>query len=162
MNALDLLKKQHAEVSKLFKKYEKLADGADDERQELFEQIADRLAAHATIEEKFFYPSIKSEGTEDIVRESLEEHLSVKRLIADLLDLEPDDEAFDAKMQVLREQIEHHVEEEEEEMFKQVRKECSKEQLEDLGLQMEEEYDELMDREPRLQVPEETGSAAPL
>ena len=162
MNALDLLKKQHEEVSKLFKKYEKLAEDAVDERQELFEQIADRLAAHATIEEKFFYPSIKSEGTEDIVRESLEEHLSVKRLIADLLDMEPDDEAFDAKMQVLREQIEHHVEEEEDEMFKQVRKECSKEQLEDLGLQMEDEYDELMDREPRLQVPEETGSAAPL
>ena len=162
MNALDLLKKQHEEVSKLFKKYEKLAEDAVDERQELFEQIADRLAAHATIEEKFFYPSIKSEGTEDIVREALEEHLSVKRLIADLLDMEPDDEAFDAKMQVLREQIEHHVEEEEDEMFKQVRKECSKEQLEDLGLQMEDEYDELMDREPRLQVPEETGSAAPL
>ena len=162
MNALDLLKKQHEEVSKLFKKYEKLAEDAVDERQELFEQIADRLAAHATIEEKFFYPSIKSEGTEDIVRESLEEHLSVKRLIADLLDMEPDDEAFDAKMQVLREQIEHHVEEEEDDMFKKVRKECSKEQLEDLGLQMEEEYEELMDREPRLQVPEETGTAAPL
>ena len=162
MNALDLLKKQHEEVSKLFKKYDKLGEDAGEEKQELFEQLADRLAAHATIEEKFFYPSIKSEGTEDIVREALEEHLSVKRLISDLLDLEPDDEAFDAKMQVLREQIEHHVEEEEDEMFKKVRKECSKEQLEDLGLQMEDEYEELMDREPRLQVPEETGSAAPL
>lgn len=162
MNALDLLKKQHEEVSKLFKKYDKLGEDAGEEKQELFEQIADRLAAHATIEEKFFYPSIKSEGTEDIVREALEEHLSVKRLISDLLDMEPDDEAFDAKIQVLREQIEHHVEEEEDDMFKKVRKECSKEQLEDLGLQMEDEYEELMDREPRLQVPEETGSAAPL
>lgn len=162
MNALDLLKKQHEEVSKLFKKYDKLGEDAAEEKQELFEQIADRLAAHTTIEEKFFYPSIKSEGTEDIVRESLEEHLAAKRLIADLIDLEPDDEAFDAKMAVLREQIEHHVEEEEDDMFKKVRKECSKEQLEDLGLQMEEEYEELMDREPRLQVPEETGSAAPL
>jgi hypothetical protein len=162
MNALDLLKKQHEEVSKLFKKYDKLGEEEAEEKQELFEQIADRLAAHATIEEKFFYPSIKTEGTEDIVREALEEHLSVKRLISDLLDMEPDDEAFDAKMQVLREQIEHHVEEEEDDMFKKVRKECSKEQLEDLGLQMEDEYEELMDREPRLQVPEETGSAAPL
>ncbi len=162
MNALDLLKKQHEEVSKLFKKYDKLGEEEAEEKQELFEQIADRLAAHATIEEKFFYPSIKTEDTEDIVREALEEHLSVKRLISDLLDMEPDDEAFDAKMQVLREQIEHHVEEEEDDMFKKVRKECSKEQLEDLGLQMEDEYEELMDREPRLQVPEETGSAAPL
>ena len=162
MNALDLLKKQHEEVSKLFKKYDKLGEDEAEEKQELFEQIADRLAAHATIEEKFFYPSIKSEGTEDIVREALEEHLSVKRLISDLLDMEPDDEAFDAKIQVLREQIEHHVEEEEDDMFKKVRKECSKEQLEDLGLQMEDEYEELMDREPRLQVPEETDSAAPL
>jgi SepF-like predicted cell division protein (DUF552 family) len=162
MNALELLKKQHEEVSKLFKKYEKLAEGKDEERRELFEQIADRLAAHTTIEEKFFYPSIQSEDTEDIVRESLEEHLSAKRLIADLIDLEPDDEAFDAKMQVLREQVEHHVEEEDGDMFKKVRKECSKEQLEDLGVQMQEEYEELMDREPRLQVPEETDAAAPL
>jgi hemerythrin superfamily protein len=98
MNALDLLKEQHEEVSKLFKKFEKLGDDATAERRELFVMIADRLSAHATIEEQYFYPSIKTEKSEDLLREAVEEHLGVKRIIADLLELEPSDETFAAKM----------------------------------------------------------------
>jgi hemerythrin superfamily protein len=162
MNALDLLKQQHDEVKKLFKKYEKLADHADEKRQELFEAIADRLGAHAAIEEQYFYPAAKAEDTEDLLREAAEEHLSAKRIIADLLEMEPSDEEFDAKMQVLQEQIEHHVEEEEGDLFKKVRKLLSKEQLEDLGLQMQQEFEELMEGEPREQVPSETDQAAPI
>lgn len=162
MNALDLLKEQHKEVDVLFKRFKKLGEEDADEKGELFQLIADRLAAHATIEEQLFYPAVKNEDTEDLLRESLEEHLGVKRFIADLLALDPDDEQFDAKMDVLQENVEHHVEEEEKELFKLVRKGCSKEQLEDLGLQMRDLYEELMEEEPRTQVPEETDAAAPL
>lgn len=162
MNALELIKQQHEEVSKLFKKYEKLADHADEERQELFEQIADRLGAHAKIEELYFYPAMKKDETEDDLREAVEEHLSVKRLIADLLDMDSSDEEFDAKMKVLQEQVEHHVEEEEKDLFKEARKVLTKDQLDDLGIQLEEEYDALMEGEPRNDVPEETEHAAPI
>ena len=162
MNALDLLKQHHDEVKKLFKQYEKLADHADEKRQELFEAIADRLSAHASIEELYFYPAAKAEDTEDLLREASEEHLSVKRIMADLLDMEPSDEEFDAKMQVLQEQIEHHVEEEETDLFKKARKLLSKEQLEDLGVQMQQEFEELMEGEPRNQVPAQTDQAAPI
>jgi hypothetical protein len=162
MHALELLKQQHEEVSKLFKKYEKLADHDDEERQELFEQIADRLGAHAKIEELYFYPAMKKDDTEDDLREAVEEHLVVKRLIADLISMDAADEEFDAKMKVLQENVEHHVEEEEKDLFKSARKLLSKEQLEDLGVQMEEEFDTLMEGEPRMEVPEETDRAAPI
>ncbi len=162
MNALDLLKQQHEEVDTLFKKFEKLEDGAIAERRELFVMIADRLSAHATIEEQFFYPSIKTDKTEDIVREAVEEHLAVKRIIADLLDMEPTDENYAAKMKVLMENVEHHVEEEEKELFKMVRKVLDEDQLLALGVQMMAEYEELMESEPRNVVPMQTDTAAPV
>jgi hemerythrin-like domain-containing protein len=162
MNALDLLKQQHEEVSKLFKRFEKLEEGGIAERRELFVMIADRLSAHATIEEQFFYPSIKTEKTEDLVREAVEEHLAVKRIIADLLEMEPADENYTAKMKVLQENVEHHVEEEEEELFKLVRKVLDQDQLLALGVQMMAEYKELMQSEPRNEVPMQTDTAAPV
>ncbi|NBD08038.1 MULTISPECIES: hemerythrin domain-containing protein [Corallococcus] len=162
MHALELIHQQHEEVSKLFKRYEKLADHDDARRQALFEQIADRLGAHAKIEELYLYPALKTEDTEDDLREAVEEHLSLKRLISDLLDMEASDEEYDAKMKVLQEQVEHHVEEEEQDLFKAARRLLSQEQLEDLGIQLEEEYDALMEGEPRKDVPDETEHAAPL
>jgi len=162
MNALELLKQQHEEVSKLFKQFEKLEEGGIAERRELFVMIADRLSAHATIEERFFYPSIKTEKTEDLVREAVEEHLAVKRIIADLLDMEPADENYGAKMKVLQENVEHHVEEEEKELFKLVRKVLDEDQLLALGVQMMTEYEELMQSEPRNEVPMQTDTAAPV
>lgn len=162
MNALELLKEQHDEVDKLFKRYERLGDSADGERRELFIMIADRLSAHATIEEQFFYPAVKAARTEEKLLEALEEHLAVKRIIADLLDLEPDDETFDAKMKVLQENVEHHVEEEEGELFKNVKRLLSEDQLFALGVQMKAEFDELMESEPRNEVPMQTDTAAPL
>ncbi len=162
MNALDLLKQQHEEVNKLFKKFEKLEEGSIAERRELFVMIADRLSAHATIEEQFFYPSIKADKTEDLVREAVEEHLAVKRIIADLLEMEPSDENFNAKMKVLMENVEHHVEEEEKELFKLVRKVLNEDQLLALGVQMMAEYEELMESEPRNEVPMQTDTAAPV
>src|SRR5438045_8106815 len=115
MSAIDMLESQHREVEGLFEEFEK-ARGPQ-QKQKVFEQIADKLAVHSTIEEKHFYPAAKSKETEELLTESVEEHLSVKRLIADLLALETADETFEAKVNVLKEQVEHHVQEEEEELF---------------------------------------------
>lgn len=160
MEATQLLRKQHAEVKALFGKFKSAK--ADDQRRELFEQIADALAAHCVIEEKLFYPSVYVGPLQDQLHEAVEEHLAAKRVIADLLDLEPEDEQFDAKMTVLQEEIEHHVKEEEGELFPQVKKSFAAAELDALGEQMEALFGEIKDTEPRNNVPAETGSAAPL
>ena len=162
MNAIDLLKAQHDEVEKLFKQYEKLGEDAEVKKRQLFVAIADRLSAHTAIEEQFFYPAVKAKQTEDILRESLEEHLAAKRVIADLLELQPSDETYDAKMKVLHEQVEHHVKEEEKEMFPKVRKLFAKEDLEALGEQMRVVFEEMVAADARREIPEQTDEAAPL
>jgi hemerythrin superfamily protein len=154
-----LLKQQHDQVEELFKKIENAKSG----KEELFDQIADALAVHSAIEEQHFYPATKDTRTEELLQEAVEEHLAVKRIIADLLEMEPDDPQFEAKIKVLKEQVEHHVEEEEKELFPKVRKMHSKEELEDLGVLMEDTAQELKQRgAPRMQVPKETGTAAPI
>ena len=160
MNAIELLEQQHRDVEKLFKKIEKAEAG---EKERLFDELADNLAVHAAIEEQHFYPTTKDARTEELLQEAVEEHLAVKRIIADLLEMEPDDAQFDAKIKVLKEQVEHHVEEEEKELFPKVKKVHSKDELEDLGILMEQTARELKERgAPRMQVPAETGAAAPL
>lgn len=160
MNAIDLLKQQHDETKALLKKIEK-AEGAA--KQKLFDEVADALAVHATIEEKEFYPATKSARTEELLEEAVEEHLSVKRLLADLLEMEPGDPQFDAKITVLQEQVLHHVEEEEGELFPKVKKLLSREQLEDLGAAMEVLAGDLKSGgAPRDALPGETGKAAPI
>lgn len=167
MDAIKLLKTQHDEVEAVFAKFEKT--GSSDEKLALFQQLGDMLAAHATIEEKVFYPTAYQIGREegdaevqDLLHEAVEEHLSAKRIIADLLEMNPDDEAFEAKVLVLKEQIEHHVEEEEGELFKSVQKAIPKEDLEAMGVEMEELFNALLPGEPRFEVPKETEQAAPL
>jgi hemerythrin superfamily protein len=160
VNAIELLEQQHREVEKLFAKIEK---AKSDEKEELFDEIADSLAVHAAIEEQHFYPATKDARTEELLQEAVEEHLAVKRIIADLLEMTPDDAQFDAKIKVLKEQVEHHVEEEEEELFPKVKKLRSKDELEDLGILMEQTARELKEEgAPRMQVPAETGAAAPI
>jgi hemerythrin superfamily protein len=160
VNAIDLLKQQHQEAKELFKKIEK---AGPDRKEQLFDELADALAVHAAIEEQHFYPATKDARTEELLQEAVEEHLSMKRIIADLLEMEPDDPQFDAKIKVLQEQVEHHVEEEEGELFPKVKKLHSKDELEDLGILMEQTAQELKEQgAPRMEVPKETGAAAPL
>jgi hemerythrin superfamily protein len=159
MDAIRMLDEQHDEVDALFKEIEGAAPAA---KRPLFEEIADALTMHATIEEKIFYPAVKARRTEDILLESLEEHLGIKRVLADLLGLPPGDETFDAKVKVLKEQVEHHVEEERTDLFPKVKKLLSKEQLEAIGQEMQALMAELEGTEPRRRVPEETQQAAPL
>ena len=161
MNAVKMLKQQHREVEKLFKKFEGAKSSAP--RRKAFEEIADALAVHAAIEERHFYPGVKKRQTEDLLLESVEEHLEIKRVIADLLHAEPQDDTFDAKVKVLQEDVEHHVEEEEKELFPKVEKLIDEEELEAIGAAMEETAKELESAgDPRLAVPGETAAAAPV
>jgi hemerythrin superfamily protein len=161
MNAIKLLKQQHREVEALFKQLDKAKSARP--RLKAFEQIADKLAVHATIEEKLFYPSVKRRQTEEILLESVEEHLGVKRVIADLLELEADDPTFEAKAKVLKDLVEHHVEEEEETLFPKVSKLLDDDELEAIGDEMAEATVRLLKRgSPREAVPSETEHAATL
>ncbi len=162
MDAIELLTQQHREVEELFEKFEKAGEGKEELLRELFVRIADNLAAHAIIEEKLFYPSVYVGPTADKLQEAVEEHLSAKRVIADLLDMDPSDAQFKAKVKVLQELVEHHVEEEEKELFKSVKKLLTKEELAVMGEQLEAMFSELIQTQPRMQVPREIDQAAPL
>jgi hemerythrin superfamily protein len=161
MNAIKMLKQQHREVEKLFKQFEAAKSAGP--RGKVFNEIADALAVHATIEERHFYPGVKESQTEDLLLESVEEHLEIKRVIADLLDMDADEDEFMAKVKVLQEDVEHHVEEEEGELFPKVEKMFDDEALETLGAAMEETAEELQrEGNPREAIPGETDAAAPL
>jgi hemerythrin superfamily protein len=160
MDAIKLLTQQHREVEKLFEQFEKAGDKASKTKTQLCQKIADALAVHATIEERIFYPATKDARTEDLLHEAVEEHLSAKRIIADLVEQEPKDEELKAKMSVLKEQVQHHVEEEEKELFPKVKKLVDAERLEELGDEMMELAEELREGEPRMQVPGETDRPA--
>src|SRR5262245_54688846 len=159
MNAILLLNHQHREVEALFQQMRKARTSGP--RRNVFERIADALAVHAAIEERHFYPAVKEKMTEEILLESLEEHLAVKRVIADLLRLDPEDETFTAKIKVLEDEVARHVEEEEETLFPMVERMFDDEALESLGEAMEETQSGLLRTgNPREVVPSETERAA--
>jgi len=122
-DAIALLKADHRKVEELFADYEKAA--GDGSKQKIAEQICMELSIHATIEEEIFYPACEGKVEEDLLEEAYVEHDGAKVLIAEIEAGAPSDEYYDAKMAVLQEQIEHHVEEEEKRMeglFSQARK----------------------------------------
>ena len=157
-DVLDLLTSQHAEVDALFAKLE---SGKGD-RPALFAELADKLAAHATIEERIFYPAVMAEATRDMLTESVEEHLEIKRVLADLITMRLDREEVDAKLAVLQENVSHHAHEEEDKLFPLLRKLMSAEQLAALGNECLALFEELLPTHPSRQVPAETDRAAPL
>ena len=139
MDPLKLLKKQHREVEGLFKQVGK-ADGAR-ERRRLLDEIAAKLTMHSKIEEEIFYPAVRELGTkkaEEMIDEAYEEHHVVKLVLAELPQVDPEDERFEAKMTVLQQLVQHHVEEEEGQMFKLAEK-IDDDELESLGDRMAEE-----------------------
>jgi len=111
------------------------------------------------IEEKIFYPTVKAKRSEDIPLESLAEHLAVKHVLADLLDVDVDDPSFAIKLDVLREEAERHFKDERTELFPQVRKIFDKEILEELGAQMETLTADLEGTSPRETVPYQIDQA---
>ncbi|MFN2455330.1 MAG: hemerythrin domain-containing protein [Pyrinomonadaceae bacterium] len=140
MNAFELLKEDHKKVTAIFEKLEPTTERALKTRHELFAQLKEELEIHAHIEETIFYPVLKREAeTRAITLEGVEEHHVVKILLKELSELSVETEQWTAKLKVLQENVEHHVEEEEEEMFKSAREVLSKEQANELGAQMEAE-----------------------
>jgi len=138
MKATDLLKKQHKSVKALFKKVDKTEDGR--QRRQLMDQIANELKLHTKIEEEIFYPAVREIGTEkaeEMIDEAFEEHHVVDLVLAELPKVDPEDERFAAKMTVLSELVEHHADEEEEEMFPMCEKKLGRARLEELGQQMQ-------------------------
>ncbi|MGI9119784.1 MAG: hemerythrin domain-containing protein [Acidimicrobiales bacterium] len=141
MDAITLLKNDHKAVERLFKQFEKAEKSDDDAtKRKVVRQIIKELAVHAAIEEQVFYPSVRQEvpETEDDVLEGLEEHHIVKWTLSELDGMSPDEERFDAKVTVLMESVRHHVEEEETELFPQVRKALGRKRLGEIGEAMEQ------------------------
>ena len=125
MDAIKLLKTDHKLVKELLAQLEETGERATKKRTDLLRKIQVNLKAHTTIEEEIFYPAVRAanvEEGEDMVDEAIVEHASAKDLIKQLQEMQPDDELYDAKVKVLSEQIEHHVKEEEKEMFPKARK----------------------------------------
>jgi hemerythrin superfamily protein len=148
-DATVLLQRDHADVNKLFRQYQKLADGEaeGEERQALAAQICQMLTVHATIEEEIFYPAAReAEVDSDLLDEAEVEHASAKDLIAQIQSMSPEDELYDAKVTVLGEYIKHHVQEEEGEMFPKCRR--AKMDLAGLAEALAERKSELMVETP--------------
>ena len=140
MNAFQLLKEDHQKVSGIFQQLEPTTERAEKTRTELFARLKGELDVHARIEETIFYPAIKQEAeTREIVLEGFEEHHVAKILLKELEELPVDTEQWTAKLKVLQENVEHHVEEEEGEMFQKARQVLSEERIDQLGARMEEE-----------------------
>ena len=140
MNAFQLLKEDHQKVSGIFQQLEPTTERAEKTRTELFAKLQEELDIHAKIEETIFYPSIKQAAeTREIVLEGFEEHHVVKMLLKELEAVPVDTEQWTAKLKVLQENVEHHVEEEEGEMFKSAREVFPAERIEELGALMAEE-----------------------
>ncbi|HUR18515.1 MAG TPA: hemerythrin domain-containing protein [Acidimicrobiales bacterium] len=139
MDAITLLRNDHKTVKGLFTRYEKAGDGAKKTKRQLVDKMIEELAVHAAIEEQIFYPAVRESlpDAEETVLEGLEEHHIVKWTLSELDGMDPDHERFDAKVMVLIESVRHHIEEEEAEMFPEVRQALGRKRLSELGEKME-------------------------
>jgi hemerythrin-like domain-containing protein len=138
MDALTLLKTDHDRLKKLLTEIESTTERGVKTRQELFATIKGELTVHETIEEEIFYPALKSHPkAKDLVLEAYQEHHVVDTLMGELEELPVEDETWGAKAKVMKENIEHHIEEEEQEMFRQARRVFDSAELDELGARME-------------------------
>ena len=145
-DAIEQLQEDHRQVEALFREFEELADSDDaDAKESVATQICEKLTVHAQVEEEIFYPAARQAlgGDTEIIDEAEEEHADAKQLIAEIEEMSPDDDDFDAKVKSLNEAITHHVEEEEGEMFPKLRQ--SGMETQGLGEQMAERKQEIMD-----------------
>jgi predicted DNA-binding protein len=138
MDAIKLLKIDHEKVKGLLTELESTTERGIKTRAELFSTIKGELTLHEIVEEEIFYPELKAHPkARDIVLEGYEEHHVVDVLLGELEALDVSDETWGAKALVMKENIEHHIEEEEGEMFRQARQVFDAGELEDLGARME-------------------------
>jgi len=138
MNATELLKQDHKEAKGLMEQL-KTADKGDRSSKDIFMRLKDALTLHTQIEEQIFYPALKShEETSDMVPEALEEHDEVDEILAEMATLNPGNDEFMDKLTELRDAVEHHVKEEENEMFPKAQEVLGQSRLQDMGRQMEQ------------------------
>jgi len=139
MNPFTLLKTDHQKAAGIMEKIDSTTERGVKTREELFAQLKGELELHTRIEETILYPALKEvDKTRDITFEAFEEHRLVKQLLAELDELDKASEEWTAKFSVLKESVEHHVEEEEGEMFPKAVKALSDEEMETLGARLEE------------------------
>ena len=137
MDAISLLKDDHQAMKKLLTELESTTERGVKTRQELFAKVKQELTVHESIEEEIFYPALKEHPkAKEIVLEAYEEHHVVDTVMAEIEGVPFDDETWGAKFKVMKENIEHHIEEEEREMFKQARQVFEPDELTALGDQM--------------------------
>jgi hemerythrin superfamily protein len=156
MDAITLLKQDHKTVKQLFARFDKAGERANQEKREIVDKVIEELSVHAAIEEQIFYPAVREAvaETKDDVLESLEEHHVVKWLLSELEDLDPKAERFTAKVTVLKENVLHHAEEEETELFPLVRAGMGRKALQELGERLEEAK-KTVPRRPHPKAPDE-------
>ena len=144
-DAIKLLTADHAKVKKMFKEFEKLSKKDDEEgKQELARQICQELTVHAQLEEEIFYPAAREAiEDEELMNEAVVEHNSAKELIAQIQSMGASDPMFDATVKVLGEYVNHHIEEEQNEIFPKVEK--AKVDLEEIGAEIAQRKEELME-----------------
>ncbi|HUF58294.1 MAG TPA: hemerythrin domain-containing protein [Actinomycetota bacterium] len=144
MNAITLLEEDHRKMKKLLSEMESTTERGVKTREELFTTVKDELTVHETIEEEIFYPALKEHPkTKEITLEAYEEHHVVDMVMAEIEGVPYDDERWGAKFKVMKENIEHHIEEEEKEMFKQARQAFEEDELEALGERMKARKDQM-------------------
>ncbi|MBD7977230.1 MULTISPECIES: hemerythrin domain-containing protein [Pseudomonas] len=147
MNALDLLKQDHETVRELLDRLEKTTERAVKSRAEMLQKLQLELQIHTTLEEEIFYPAYTQAGGKEeavMAAEAKEEHRTVDSLVLpDLLNTDPGSIPFTGRLKVLKELLEHHIEEEEGELFPQAQKLFDKARLDELGLEMKSRKDEL-------------------
>jgi hemerythrin superfamily protein len=154
------LERQHRELEAMFQRFQGLEDDYA-AKESAFTRIADALAAHARIEEMIFYPAMFGVETGFELVDAVEDHVEVKRVLTDLLGMRVTDARFDAKMDALEQLVWRHVVEEEEDLFDMVEALDREARLE-LGTRMQRAYEQLLQTEPRFEVPDEIDYAAPV
>ena len=155
----ELLTEQHAEVDALIEQIEK----EQGDVAALFSELADKIAAHSTVEEQLFYPTVMARQTESLLHQAVEEHLAVKRVLCDMLETDIGTEEWKAKLSVLKEDLSHHAHDEEEgKLFPILRKVMTEDELAALGNEVLAMFEQISTQHPAMNVPSETEEAAPL
>ncbi len=139
MNATELLKQDHQEASGLMDELETADKGNMSSTKKLFTQLKDALTLHTQIEEQIFYPALEQhEETKDMIGEAFSEHKEVKEMLEEMSTMTPGDDEFMDKLTELRDSVEHHVEEEETEMFPKAERVLGQSRMQELGRQMQQ------------------------
>lgn len=160
MNAIELLETQHRDIDELFARLVS-GSGSDETREKLFDDLADLIAIHSSLEELHFYPAVRAAKSEETVEHSLEEHLDIKRKLSMCMATSVSSDKFPERLRALVHEVQHHVAAERSELFPTVRRIFDGDQLEALGQEMTSTMAELQKGHPRHDVPLQTVAPMP-